>query len=186
MVMIYPNRPISEAFRKRLVEYVYGGGKLLVIDAGLSTVASTSNQILRPFGLSLDYLQPWNGELAIGGSRSGSGEQGDLLPAPRSPLPAPSGIYVASAWKVVGGTSLVAVHAKLEKLDPNDADTYVDESICAAVRYGQGLVMVVSFGNMFNDSNLGNVWWNDPTPAERRGTTCFSPSCNTCCGTSRL
>ena len=55
VVMICPSRPASEAFRKRLVEYVDGGGRLLVIDAGLSDVPSTSNQILRPFGLSLDY-----------------------------------------------------------------------------------------------------------------------------------
>ena len=63
VVMICPSRPASEAFRKRLVEYVDGGGRLLVIDAGLNDVPSTSNQILRPFGLSLDYAAPWNGEL---------------------------------------------------------------------------------------------------------------------------
>ena len=63
VVMLCPSRPASEAFRQRLVEYVAGGGRLLVIDAGLSDVPSTSNQILRPFGLALDYSQPWNGEL---------------------------------------------------------------------------------------------------------------------------
>ena len=40
-------------------------------------------------------------------------------------------------------------------------------TICAAARYGKGLVMVASFGNMFNDKNLGNDWWHNPDPAER-------------------
>ena len=55
VVMICPSRGTTEAFRKRLIEYVDGGGRLLVIDAGLADVPSTANQILRPFGLSLDY-----------------------------------------------------------------------------------------------------------------------------------
>ena len=114
VVMICPSRPATEAFRKRLVEYVAGGGRLLVIDAGLSDVPSTSNQILRPFGLSLDYRQPWNGELV----------KPAIKPKPTMPrMPVeevkfPPGIYVESAWQVSGGTSVAAVHAKLEKRDP--------------------------------------------------------------------
>ena len=78
-----------------------------------------------------------------------------------------AGILVESAWQVSGGTGVAAVHAKLEKLDPKDADAYADQTICATVQYGKGLVMVASFGNMFNDKNLGNDWSHDPDPAER-------------------
>ena len=79
----------------------------------------------------------------------------------------PPGISVESAWRVSGGTSLAAVHAKLEKPDPKEADVYADRTICAVARYGKGLVMVASFGNMFNDKNLGNDWAHNPDPAQR-------------------
>jgi hypothetical protein len=164
VVMVSPSRPASEAFRKRLVEYVAGGGRLLVIDAGLSDVPSTSNQILRPFGLSLDYSQPWNGELVKPALKT---EAGNTAPLPVEEAAFPPGMEVDSAWQVSGGTRVAAVHAKLEKLNPKEADDYADPTICATARYGQGLVMVASFGNMFNDNGLGNDSWHDPNPAER-------------------
>ena len=58
VLMISPSRPIDASFRKRLIDYVDGGGKLLVIDAGLSDVPSTANQILRPFGLGSITASP--------------------------------------------------------------------------------------------------------------------------------
>ena len=123
VVMIYPSRPVSEAFRKRLVEYVAGGGRLLVIDAGLNDVPSTSNQILRPFGLLLDYRAALEGRAgeALAESR---GRQ--CRPRPWRKSKFPPGIYVESAWQVFGGTSVAAVHAKLEKRTPTDADVYAD------------------------------------------------------------
>ena len=36
VVMVCPSRPATEAFRKRMVDYVEGGGRLLVIDSGQS------------------------------------------------------------------------------------------------------------------------------------------------------
>ena len=42
-----------------------------------------------------------------------------------------------------------------------------ERTVCAIVRYGKGQVMAVSFGNMFNDKNMGNDWWHDPDLAER-------------------
>ncbi|MGA2254676.1 MAG: DUF4350 domain-containing protein, partial [Thermoguttaceae bacterium] len=161
VVMIAPRA--TEAFRKRLVEYVDDGGRLLVIDAGLSDVPSTSNQILRPFGLSLDYTQAWNGTLARPVLKT---EAGTAI-EPVEDAKFPSGINVESAWQVFGGTSIAAVHAKLEKLNPNDADAYADPPVCAVARYGKGLVIVASFGNLFNDKSLGNDSWHDPTPPER-------------------
>ena len=85
IVMLYPNVGISAAFRQRLVDYVDRGGRLLVVDAGMSEVASTSNQILGPFGLSLDYGESVSGELVV-----------------KEPWPR---IQVDHAWEVVGGTS---------------------------------------------------------------------------------
>ncbi len=164
VLMLYPIRPVTEAFRKQLVRYVEDGGRLLVIDAGMSSVPSTSNQILRPFGLSLDYTQPWNGEL-VKSLPKVEVDRSPQLPVEEARLP--RGIQVDSAWQVSGGTSVAAVHAKLEKRDPREADSYADQTICAVASYGKGLVMIVSFGNMFNDGNLGTDTWHDPTPAER-------------------
>ena len=164
VVMIYPNRPIDEGFRKRLIEYVNGGGRVLVIDAGLGNVASTANQVLRPFGVSLDYTDPWNGDLAKPVPRAEAGNPGTSLVEEAT---IPPGIHVDSAWPVLGGTSVIAVHGKLEKADPKAADVYADRTICAVARYGTGLVLVASFGNMFNDGNLGKDPWHDPTPAQR-------------------
>jgi hypothetical protein len=133
IVMLYPNVPTSEAFRRRLVEYVERGGRLLVIDAGMSNVASTANQILRPFGLALDYGESWQGELVL------------QEPWPRS--------QVEHAWEVFGGKSFATLNG--------------ERAVCATSEYGKGLVMVVSFGTMFNDRNMGGKWSKDPSPEER-------------------
>ena len=164
VVIILPSRPVIAAFRERLVEHVHGGGKLLVIDAGLSDVPSTSNQILRPFGLAIDYrAAPWSGEL----EKPVVKPEGDNAVKAVEEVKIPPGIYVASGWQVFGGTSVAAVHAKQGKQNPDGSDIYVDPTICATMQYGQGLVMVAGFGNMFNDQNLGNSWGHDPNPAER-------------------
>ena len=163
VVMICPSRPASEEFRRRLVDYVDGGGRLLVIDAGMNDVPSTSNQILRPFGLALDYSQSWNGNLVRPAMKSDADNSSTLL----EEVKFPPGIYVESAWQVSGGTGVAAVHAKLEKLNVKQPDIYADQTICATAQYGKGMVMVASFGNMFNDKNLGNDWSHNPDPAER-------------------
>ncbi|MGO9115182.1 MAG: DUF4350 domain-containing protein [Thermoguttaceae bacterium] len=164
VVMICPGFPATEAFRKRLIEYVEGGGRLLVIDAGLNDVPSTANQILRPFGLALDYSAAWNGELVKPALKSEADLAAQL---PLEDVVFPRRIQVESAWPISGGTSVAAVHAKLEKLDPKVADAYADRTICAIAQYGKGLVMVASFGNMFNDNHLGSTWWHDPDAVER-------------------
>jgi hypothetical protein len=133
LVMITPSRGTSDAFRKRLIEYVEQGGRLLVIDAGQNDVPATSNQILRPFGLSLDYSAPWQGELVL------------VEPWPRN--------KVDYAWEVLGGRSIGTLNG--------------ERTVCAIAEYGKGQVMVASFGNMFNDMNLGKDSWHDPNPVER-------------------
>jgi hypothetical protein len=164
IVMILPTRPATDEFRDRLVRFVEEGGRLLVIDAGLSEVPSTSNQILRPFGLSLDYNQPWNGELVKPAAKP---EAANSARAPEDEASYPAGINIDSAWQVIGGTSLATVHVNMGQLDPKAGAVYEDRSICAVARHGQGQVMVVSFGNMFTDRNLANYWSVTPNPTER-------------------
>jgi hypothetical protein len=74
------------------VQYVEGGGRLLVIDAGMGNVASTANQILRPFGLSLDYDEPLAGDLVL-----------------KEPWPR---IRVEHAWEVLGGKSFATLNGE--------------------------------------------------------------------------
>ena len=163
VVMIYPSCGVSEAFHQRLKEYVRGGGKLMVIDAGLNDVPSTANQILRPFGLLLDYRAPWKGELVKPSAKI----EGDNAARPVEEVKFPPGIEVAMRWQVFGGTGLAAVRVKREKQNPKDADVFVEPTVCAIAQYGEGLVMVVGCGNLFNDKSLGNDSWHDPKPDER-------------------
>jgi hypothetical protein len=143
IVMLYPNANINEAFRQRLKDYVERGGRLLVIDAGMHEVASTSNLILQPFGLSLDYNESWQGDIVLK----------DSWP----------GIHVDHAWDIKGGTPFASLNG--------------ERTVCAVKEFGKGLVMVVSFGTMFNDRNMAGPrpeakvqledWAKDPTPEER-------------------
>jgi hypothetical protein len=133
IVMLYPNRPINDAIRQKLIDYVNGGGRLLVVDAGMSDVPSTSNQILHPFGLALDYNESWQGDLIL-----------------KDPWP---GIHVDHAWEVLGGEQFASLNGQ--------------RPVCATVQYGKGLVMVASFGTLFNDKSFGSDWSKDPTPEER-------------------
>ena len=64
VVVICPSRSVSRQFRDQLVEYVKGGGRLLVIDSPENT-ASTANSLLWPFGLSMVLDQAWRGKLTM-------------------------------------------------------------------------------------------------------------------------
>jgi hypothetical protein len=164
VVIICPSYPATESFRRRLEHYVESGGKLLVLDAGLRDKPSTSNQILRPFGLGLDYSQPWSGELVKPAMKVDFVDPSQALVEPAS---YPSGMNVDSAWQVSGGTSLAAVHVNLGQLDPKGGTVFEDRTICAITQFGKGQVMVASFGNMFSDRNMGGDWSQTPNAAER-------------------
>jgi hypothetical protein len=163
LVIILPTRPASEDFRRRLVDYVDGGGRLLVIDAGLRDVASTTNQLLRPFGLALDYSRPFDGELVKPAMKVDFTNPTQAVESVRYP----AGIHVDSAWQITGGTGLAAVHVNLGQLDPNGGTVYEDHTICAVAQFGKGQVIVASFGNMFADRNMGGDWSQTPNAAER-------------------
>ena len=82
LVVICPSRPASKAFSDRLLKYVADGGKLLVIDSPENT-ASTADEVLRPFGLSVLRGHPCRGALEVAGA----------WPA----------IAVEQAWEITGG-----------------------------------------------------------------------------------
>jgi hypothetical protein len=63
LVVICPSRPVTEAFREELTQYVADGGKLLVIDSPENT-GSRADSLLRPFGLSIHHDRPWQGKLS--------------------------------------------------------------------------------------------------------------------------
>jgi hypothetical protein len=88
LVVICPNRSVSEEYRQGLVHYVEQGGRLLVLDAP-DNVGSTAKSLLWPFGLSI--RQP----SATVGSLHGK----DAWPA----------ISVQSACQIGGGQPLVWV-----------------------------------------------------------------------------
>jgi hypothetical protein len=73
LVITYPRTPPSTEYLERLEQYVNDGGKLLVIDsadnrredpATATTETSTANELLQPFGLSLDEDSSISGTLA--------------------------------------------------------------------------------------------------------------------------
>ena len=88
LVVICPTKSVPDAFREGLVEYVAGGGKLLVVDSPDSS-GSTANSLLWPFGLSVSHAASREGKLGIA----------DGWP----------GIAVSGACRISGGTPLVWV-----------------------------------------------------------------------------
>ena len=60
LVLVYPNRPLPAGFGELMEEYVRNGGKVLVVDSPENT-ESTANELLEPFGLSLDASSPRSG-----------------------------------------------------------------------------------------------------------------------------
>ncbi len=122
LVVICPNRmppEQPEEFRRRgfrspwigrLVEYVRGGGKLLVIDTP-ENAQSTANVLLEPFGLSVRRNKPWMGKLSTVGQTAL--------------------VEVESAWEVAGGQPL----ARLDKL-PVAATVQYGKGSVMAVGFG--------------------------------------------------
>jgi hypothetical protein len=62
IVFCYPHLPVPHGFCEKLVEYVRGGGKVLVVDSP-ENKESVANELLAPFGLALDASSPLSGPL---------------------------------------------------------------------------------------------------------------------------
>jgi hypothetical protein len=93
LAVICPSRSVSATYRQRLEQYVYDGGKLLVIDSP-ENANSTADNLLNPFGLSIPH-------------DSSNSIRGHLTTALKK-LPKPD---VASACEVTGGTAVGRVGA---------------------------------------------------------------------------
>ena len=65
LVVLCPTGSISPEYREQLVEYVSGGGKLIVFDTPYNR-GSTADSLLRPFGLAMDHATTPSGELTVG------------------------------------------------------------------------------------------------------------------------
>jgi hypothetical protein len=61
-----PNLPVPQDYRLAMVEYVWRGGKILVIDSAENT-KSTANTLLRPFEISVKHDTNLTGDLVAPG-----------------------------------------------------------------------------------------------------------------------
>jgi uncharacterized protein DUF4350 len=83
LLVVSPTVSVSEEYRRRLVEWVSEGGKLVVIDSP-DRFGTTANSLLWPFGIALYYATASQGELRL--------EDSDW-----------PGISVATACQIEGG-----------------------------------------------------------------------------------
>ena len=131
LVIICPNRSVTEQFRNDLIQFVENGGKLLVIDSP-ENVGSTANSLLWPFKMSIHHQQAWKGKLSTS-----------------TGLPL---VDIAAANEISGGRSV----AKLDKLP-----------VAATGKFGQGSVMAIGFGSLWNDQRMGEHWMLEPDAATK-------------------
>ncbi len=64
LVVICPTRSVPNEFRQRLIDYVAGGGRLLVIDSP-DSMGSTSNSLLWEFGITVSHAGSRPGPLKL-------------------------------------------------------------------------------------------------------------------------
>lgn len=65
LLVISPTRSVSSRFRRRLVAYVEGGGRLLVFDSP-DSVGTTANSLLWPFDMAVYHATSAQGKLTVG------------------------------------------------------------------------------------------------------------------------
>jgi hypothetical protein len=151
LVFLNPDHPPDEDFQQRLVDYVAGGGKVLVVESppeggqprdGTENFEEAEsppprqshvNRLLEPFKISIDHELLVSGELTV--------PEG----WPRVP--------VEDALPVIGGTTFAEV-------DGVPVGTFH--------RQGDGLVVVAGFGSRFTDDNMGYSDQTEPDDALRQ------------------
>jgi len=136
VVFLYPRKAPSARLRKKLVQYVEKGGKLLVLDSP-ENGGSTANLLLEPFG-----LQVWRTREPLSGL---------LLPDPRA------GAKWAENWPTVSAKAALQVVRR----DAEGVSAHIPmvrlsgKTVAAQARYGKGSVTVVGFGSRFTDEQMG-------------------------------
>ena len=130
IVIVCPTRSVTPEYQQRLVEFVAGGGRLLVLDSP-DVEGSTVNSILWPFGLASSAA----GAEQNAGDLTWADELG-ILPMP-----------LLASCRIDGGQPLARIG---------------ETPVAAQVRHGRGLVTVVGFGSLFNDTAMGTHWLPPP------------------------
>ena len=140
VVVICPDKAVSQEFREGLVEYVAGGGKLLVIDSP-DNPGSTASSLLWPFGLSVSHDTSRKGQLTMAGN---PGTMRSMVADGARPA-----VEADWAGETQGGTPFMWVDGL---------------AVAARQPYGQGEVMVIGCGSAFDDASLGVTWMLKATP----------------------
>ncbi len=135
LVVICPSRSVTSAYRDRLVDYVAGGGKLLVIDSP-ENAASTAGSLLSPFGLAVDHANPIRGELLIADDW-------------------PGGVKVDRACRVTGGEPIARL-----KSAPIGAMVRHGEGTVMAVGFGS---FFSDTGLGYTGGGDRSLWFIQPT-----------------------
>jgi hypothetical protein len=145
-----PTLDVPDAWRDRLVEYVRGGGRLLVLDWPGNT-ASTANSILYPFGLELDRRTNLAGDLRLP----------EGLPA----IPVQTAAVVRKIEHHANPEPLVPI-ATLGRRFTSRGPVH-QAPVAATIRFGEGTVTVVGFGKRFTDDEMGVTGDVEPDEALR-------------------
>ena len=64
LCFLYPNKDVRSDFRVALDQYVASGGKVLLLDSPANS-KSTANNLLYPFGLTVEHTTPLRGTLSM-------------------------------------------------------------------------------------------------------------------------
>ena len=126
----YPSQSATPTVRQKLLDYVNRGGKILVLDSGRNR-ASTANELLEPFGLSLASSKQIQGQVEF--------KTGWKPIAAEAVLPVTGGAPLAT----------IRVPPAVDHPEPRDVP------VAATVRIGRGTVTVVGFGDRFSDAHMG-------------------------------
>jgi len=127
LVVVYPSRPPGEEFRDGLVRYVAAGGRMLLVDAP-DNAGSTANELLKPFGLSVDHDAVQQGRLIV------ERREGDRS-WPDTPID--------PAYRVRGGEPFAWMDGT---------------PVGVTTRHGQGAVTAVAFGSIFTNTSMLRSW----------------------------
>ncbi len=141
LVLVDPFRFLDPSDVAAIEQFVAQGGRLLVLaePRGEGQTAGSTGQVLAPFGLGLEAREP-----AVGAIQNTAGEM-------MSPLQV--------AGRVTGGEPLLLLGTASEAvLGDAEAPTVGRQAPVAAVaRYGDGLVVAVSFSRPFSDRQMGST-----------------------------
>ena len=145
LVVLYPNKEVSPQYRQQLVDFVADGGRLLVVDSQQNT-ESTANSLLRPFDLSVVHnADPQRWWVGT--------------------------LTLTGTWPSIRAEDVCEVRGGRQVANMGELRA------AAMTDFGDndGRVMVVGFGSLLNDSNMGETWMRPPsTEVQQRYDVLFA------------